>query len=467
MMSFDVIVIGGGPGGYVAAIKGAQLGLKVACIEKRETLGGTCLNEGCIPSKALLHSSELYHKANKEFIEHGIELSGIKLSLDKMMSRKTKVVGDLCKGIEGLFAKNKVTKIKGRARILSATQVEVETADGKKELVEGKNIIIATGSAVSMIPNITVNEKNIVSSTGALDLQTVPKKMIVVGGGYIGLELGSVWNRLGSEVTVVEYLDRIVPAIDYEIGNNFQKILSKQGLNFKLGFKVLGAKESKEGVSLEIENAKTGEKENLEANVILMSIGRKPYTEGLGLEALNIKQDKIGRIEIDSHFRTSLKNIYAIGDVIAGPMLAHKAEEEGVAVVEIIAGQAGHVNYETIPSVVYTSPEVASVGLTEEQVKEKGIDYKVGKFPFLANSRAKANGEAEGMVKIIAAKGDDRILGAHIIGPDAGHLIEEIVVAMEYKASSEDLARICHPHPTMSEAIKEASLATFFKPIHI
>lgn len=465
--TFDVVIIGGGPGGYVAAIKGAQLGLKVACVEKRDTLGGTCLNEGCIPSKALLHSSELYDKANKEFSHHGIEISGIKLALDKMMERKTKVVTELCKGIEGLFAKNKVTRIKGKGKILSSTEVEIEKSNGSRETIECKNIIIATGSVISEIPNIQINEKNIISSTGALELKKVPNKMIIVGGGYIGLELGSVWRRLGADVTVIEYLDRIVPALDIEIGTMFYKLLVKQGMNFKLGCKVLGAKESGNKVSLEIENVKTREKEFLEADVILVSIGRKPYSKDLGLDSIGVKQDKVGRIEVDSHFQTNIKNIYAIGDVVAGPMLAHKAEEEGIATIEIIAGQAGHVNYETIPSIVYTSPEVASVGLTEEQVKEKGIEYKVGKFPFLANSRAKANGEAEGVVKIIAAKSDDRILGAHIIGPDAGHLIEEIVVAMEYKASAEDIARICHPHPTMNEAVREAALATFFKPIHI
>lgn len=466
-MTFDVIVIGGGPGGYVASIKGQQLGLKVACIEKRDTLGGTCLNEGCIPSKALLHSSELYDKAKNELSNHGINVGEIKLDLKQMMAKKSANVSELCKGIDGLFAKNKVTKIKGKAKIISPTQVEVENNDGKKEVLDCKNIIIATGSSVSTIPNIQINEKNIISSTGGLSLQTIPKKMIVVGGGYIGLELGSVWRRLGSEVIVVEYLDRIVPALDNEIGSSLHKILTKQGMNFKLGYKVLNATDIKGNIVLEIENVKTGEKESLESDVVLISIGRKPYTEGLGLEALGIKQDKIGRIEVDSHFQTNIKNIYAIGDVITGPMLAHKAEEEGICVMEIIAGQAGHVNYDNIPSVIYTSPEVAAVGLTEEQVKEKQIEYKVGKFPFIANSRARANSDTEGMVKIIARKDDDRVLGAHIIGPDAGHLIQEIVVAMEYKASSEDIARICHPHPTMSEAVKEAALATFFKAIHI
>ena len=465
MEQYDVVIIGGGPGGYVAAIRAAQLGFKAACVEKRGTLGGTCLNVGCIPSKALLESSEKYHEMKHDSRRYGIECSEVSLNLEAMMSRKNTVIADLDKGIEGLFKKNKVKYYKGAGSFASNNEIIID--DGKvKENIAAKNIIIATGSDVLSIPGITIDEERIVSSTGALSLKKVPKSMIVIGGGYIGLEMGSVWQRLGAEVTVVEYLDKIVPAMDVEIGKQLQKSLEKQGMKFKLGHKILSANNDKNAVKLEIENNLSKEKEIVEAEVVLVSVGRKAYTEGLALDKVGIIPDERGRIVVNKSFQTSVTGIYAIGDVIAGPMLAHKAEEEGIAVVEIIAGQAGHVNYDTIPGVVYTWPEVATVGKTEEQVKELGVDYNVGKFPFVANSRAKASGFTEGMVKIIARKDNDEVLGVHIIGPHAGTMIAEAVLAMEYKASSEDIARTCHAHPTLNEAFKEAAMDVLKLSIH-
>lgn len=459
---FDIVIIGGGPGGYVAAIRAAQLGLKVACVEKRGSLGGTCLNVGCIPSKALLQSSEVYEEITHNAEKHGVKVEGVKLDLSAMLKRKDKVVEDLCKGIEGLFKKNKVAYFKGLGVISAANQVTVGS-----DVLQAKNIIIATGSEVMPLPGVTIDEKQIVSSTGALALQAVPKKMIVIGGGYIGLEMGSVWRRLGAEVTVVEFLDSIVPAMDAEIARQLHKTLEKQGMKFKLGTKVTAAKADAKGVTLTVEPAKGGEKETIEADIVLVSIGRKPYTENLGLEKVGVKLDNRGRIEVNNHFETNVKGIYAIGDVIAGPMLAHKAEEEGVAAVEIIAGQSGHVNYDAIPGVVYTWPEVATVGKTEEELKAAGVAYNVGKFPFLANSRARAVGDTDGLVKILACSKTDRVLGVHIIGPDAGTLIAEAVLALEYGASSEDIARTCHAHPTLNEALKEAALAVEGRAIHI
>lgn len=464
---FDLVVIGGGPGGYVAAIKAAQLGLNVACVEGRGALGGTCLNVGCIPSKALLQSSHLYEEANHSFAEHGIQAKDVKIDVKTMLARKDKVVVDLTKGIEGLFKKNKVTYLQGWGSIPAAGKVAVKGADGKTQTVATTNILIATGSEVTPLPGVTIDEKRIVSSTGALALTEVPKNLIVIGGGVIGLEMGSVWRRLGAKVTVVEYLDRIVPTMDGEVSKQFQKILEKQGMVFKLGTKVTAAKAGAKDVELKIEAAQGGNAETLKADVVLVAIGRKPYTDGLGLDKIGVKLDERGRIDVDSHFQTSVKGIYAIGDVIKGPMLAHKAEEDGVAAVEIIAGQAGHVNYDLVPGVVYTHPEVAAVGKTEEQLKAAGVEYNVGKFPFLANSRARAISDTDGFVKILADKKTDEILGAHIIGPQAGTILAELVVAMEYKASSEDIARVCHSHPDLNEAVKEAALATFFKPIHI
>ncbi len=466
MEEFDVVVIGGGPGGYVAAIKAAQLGLKTACIEKRGTLGGTCLNVGCIPSKALLNSSEKYEEAKKHFADYGVNCSGVKLDLDKMMGQKNKVVLDLTKGIEGLFKKNKVSYYKGAGKILEKEKVAVIVGEKTEEL-KARHIIIATGSEIVNLPGIEIDEETIVSSTGALSLKKVPKKMVVIGGGYIGLEMGSVWQRLGAEVEVVEYLDRIVPGMDIEIGRQLHKSLGAQGMKFKLGTKVLAAKKTKAGIELEVEAAAGGKKETIKCDVLLVSIGRKPHTAELGCENVGIDLDDKGRIPVAKDFKTSAGNIYAIGDVIKGPMLAHKAEEEGVAVAELISGQAGHVNYNAIPSVIYTHPEVASVGKTEEELKAEGVEYSVGKFPFMANSRARAVGTTEGMVKILADKKTDQVLGVHIIGPDAGTMIAEAVLAMEYFASSEDIARTCHAHPTLNEAVKEAALAVTGKALHI
>jgi dihydrolipoamide dehydrogenase len=464
--NFDVVVIGGGPGGYVCAIRAAQLGLKTACIESRGTLGGTCLNVGCIPSKSLLNLSENYKKAKKDFNNQGIEISDIKLNVNKMMSNKDKSVQVLTKGVEFLFKKNKVTYFKGKGVIFSENDVVVYESDIKRSNIKAKNIVIATGSSPTSLPGIEIDEKNIVSSTGALSFPEVPKDLIVIGGGYIGLEMGSVWSRLGSNVTVVEYLDFITPGMDREVSNEFKKILTKQGIKFKLNNKVTAVNNIENKIVVDCTNNTTKARESVECDKVLISVGRKPYTEGLNLSKIGIKKDSKGRIEVNEKLQTSLKNIYAIGDVIKGPMLAHKAEDEGIAVAEIIAGQAGHVNYDVIPSVVYTSPEVASVGKTEEQLKSEKKDYKVGKFPFLANSRAKINNETEGFVKILADSNTDKVLGAHIIGPHSGDMIAEIALAMEFGASAEDIARTCHAHPTHTEAIKEAALAVDKRPIH-
>ena len=454
---FDLAIIGGGPAGYTGAIRAAQLGMKVVCIEKKPTLGGTCLNEGCIPSKALLNSSEKFEEAQEHFADYGIEAK-VKLNLAKMLDKKNKIVADLCKGIDSLFAKNKITKVTGQASFITSSSLEVKIAKGVRK-IEARKILIATGSNVTNLPNITIDEKQIVSSTGALDLPTVPKHLVVIGGGVIGLELGSVWRRLGSKVTVVEFSDMVLPMMDKEVSKSFTKILTSQGMEFILGSKVTSAVASKKGVSLEVESVADGAKSKMSADVVLVAVGRNPNTEGLGLDKIGVKQDDRGRIITDQHFATNMSNIYAVGDVIAGPMLAHKAEEEAIAAVEMMAGQAGHVNYNTIPSVIYTWPEVASVGATEEELKAQGVDYKVGKFPFLANSRARSVGNTEGFVKLLADKTTDLVLGAHIIGPDAGTLIAEVVLGMEFYAASEDIARTCHAHPTLNEAVKEAALA--------
>ncbi len=466
-MSYDLIVIGGGPGGYVAAIRAAQLGMKVACVEKRGALGGTCLNVGCIPSKALLHSSELFEEA-KHGAEHGIK-GEIKLDLKAMMKRKDDVVSGLTKGIEGLFAKNKVDYIKGHGVVLGAGEVAVKPVDkkGSPESLKTKNILIATGSEVTPLPGVKIDEKKIVSSTGALALGKVPKKLAVIGGGVIGLELGSVWRRLGADVTVIEFLDGIIPGQDGEIRKQFQKILEKQGIKFKLSTKVTGAKTTQKGVTLTAEPSAGGKSEKIEADIVLVAIGRKPHTDNLGLKESGVELDERGRIKVDGRFETNVKGVFAIGDVIAGPMLAHKAEEDGVAAVEIMAGQAGHVDYDMVPGVIYTMPEVAAVGKTEEQLKEADVAYNIGKFPFMANSRARATGQAEGFVKILADKQSDKVLGVHIIGPQAGTMIAEAVTAMEFSASAEDIARICHSHPDLNEAIKEAALAVDKRAVHI
>lgn len=465
MQEFDLVVIGSGPGGYTGAIRAAQLGMKVACVEKRKTLGGTCLNVGCIPSKALLSFSEKYEEARKHFSEIGIDTSA-KLNLKKMLSKKDTVVSDLCKGIEGLFAKNKITKFTATGRIIDSTTVEIN--DGSKtSKIKAKNILIATGSEVINIPGVKIDEKSIVSSTGALSLAKVPKELVVIGGGYIGLELGSVWRRLGSNVTVVEFANRIVPALDNEIGKSFHKILEKQGVKFMLNTKVIKAENRLGKISLTIAGVSDNKETKLSCNAVLVSVGRKPNTEGLGAKEAGIKVDDRGRIDVNEHFQTNISNIYAIGDVIKGPMLAHKAEEEAVAAVEIMNKQAGHVNYNLIPGVVYTWPEVASVGATEEELKQKGIEYKVGKFPFLANSRARSVGNTDGMVKLLACATTDKVLGAHIIGPDAGTLIAEVVAYMEFGGAAEDIARTCHAHPTLNEAIKEAALAIDKRTINI
>lgn len=463
---FDLIVIGAGPGGYVAAIRAAQLGLKTACIEKRGTLGGTCLNVGCIPSKALLHSSEKFEEAQSHLAEHGVKVGKVELDLKTLMARKDKVVDDLTKGIDFLFKKNKVTNITGAAKISKPGEVVV-TADGKDETYTATNILIATGSEVAPLPGVEIDEDRIVSSTGALALSKVPGHLVVVGGGYIGLEMGSVWRRLGSKVTVVEFLDAIVPNMDAEVGKAMHKTLEKQGMEFKLGTKVTGAKTTKSKVTLTVEPAQGGDAEDIAYDVVLVSIGRKPFTEGLGLEDAGVAMDDRGVIQVDANFKTNVDGIYAIGDVIPGAMLAHKAEEEGIACVERLAGQATHINYDAIPSVVYTWPEAASVGKTEEQLKADGVAYNKGSFPFMANSRARANGDTEGFVKILADQATDEVLGVHIIGPDAGTMIAELALAMEFGASSEDIARTCHAHPTLNEAVKEAALDVEGSPIHM
>ena len=463
--NFDLIVIGGGPGGYVCAIRAAQLGLKTACVESRGTLGGTCLNVGCIPSKSLLNSSELFSKAKNQFSNIGIETGDVKLNLNRMMTNKSKSVQILTKGVEFLFKKNKVTYIKGKGVLFSKNDVVVYQ-DNKKTSYKSKNIVIATGSSSVSLSGINIDEKNIISSTGALSLEKVPTNLVIIGGGYIGLEMGSVWSRLGSKVTVIEYLDHITPGMDREISKEFQKILTKQGIKFLLENKVTSVKNKNNQVLVDFVDNKTNKKSSLECDKVLVSVGRKPYTEGLNLTKLGIKKDQAGRIEVNKNFQTSLENIFAIGDVIKGPMLAHKAEEEGIAVAEILAGQSGHVNYDVVPGVIYTSPEVAAVGKTEEDLKNLKINYKVGKFPFLANSRAKVNNESEGFVKILADAKTDKVLGVHIIGPHCGDMIAEMALAMEFGASSEDIARTCHAHPTHTEAIKEAALAVDKRPIH-
>jgi len=463
--TFDVVIIGGGPGGYVCAIRSAQLGFKTACIESRATLGGTCLNVGCIPSKSLLNLSENFIKAKKIFSSVGIEIEGLALNLSKMMKTKEKSVTVLTKGIEFLFKKNKVTHIKGQASFKSNNEIIVREKNSQK-IYKANRIIISTGSMPTSLPGIKIDEKIIVSSTGALSFNKVPKELVIIGGGYIGLEMGSVWKRLGSNVTVIEFLDHIASGIDKDMSSEFLKILKKQEINFKLNSKVIGVSITKDKAVVNYISNETSARKKIEADKVLIAVGRKPYTEGLNLKKVSVKSDNQGRIQVDNKFQTSVKNIYAIGDVIRGPMLAHKAEEEGIAVAEIIAGQSGHVNYNMIPVVIYTSPEVASVGKTEQQLIEENIKYKIGKFPFMANPRAKVINETEGFVKILAEEKTDKVLGVHIIGPHAGDMIAEMVLAMEFGASSEDLARTCHAHPTYSEAIKEAALAVDKRPIH-
>ncbi|MBI1301749.1 MAG: dihydrolipoyl dehydrogenase, partial [Alphaproteobacteria bacterium] len=457
---FDVIVIGSGPGGYVAAIRCAQLGMKTACVEKRKTLGGTCLNIGCIPSKALLHASEKYEDAKKHMADMGVEVKP-KLNLKQMMKHKDSVVADNTKGIEFLFKKNKITRIEGHGEIVSAGKVKVG-----KDTYQADSIIIATGSDVISLPGIEIDEKKIVSSTGALELKEVPKTMVVIGGGVIGLEMASVWSRLGASVTVIEYLDQILPGMDGEVRKEVQKIFGKQGITFKTSSKVTAAKSSAKGVELSVEPAAGGKAENMRADIVLMAIGRKPYTENLGLDKVGVKLDDRGRIETDEFFETSVEGIFAIGDVIAGPMLAHKAEDEGVILAELLAGESGHIDYDMIPGVVYTWPEVANVGKTEEQLKEAGVKYNVGKFPFMANGRARAMNATDGFVKILADSQTDRILGAHMIGPNVGDLMAEVVSVMEFHGTAEDIARTCHSHPTLTEVVKEAALAVHKRPIH-
>ncbi len=454
---FDAVVLGGGPGGYNAAIRLGQLGLKTACVDKRGRFGGTCLNVGCIPSKALLHASERFEEAGKEFAHLGIKAQ-VSLDLPAMMAHKDKVVGELTKGVEFLLKKNKSEAIVGEARIAAPGKVEVKAADGTLRTLETKNIVIATGSDVMPLPGVTIDEQQIVTSTGALALKEVPKRLLVVGGGYIGLELGSVWRRLGSEVLVVEFLDRITPGLDGEIGKQFQRILQKQGMKFQLSTKVVGVEKTGKSLRVSIEAAAGGDRQTVDTDVLLVSIGRRPYTEGLGLEKAGVALDKRGRIVTDAHFKTNVPGIYAIGDCREGPMLAHKAEDEAVACAERIAGKAGHVNYDAIPAVVYTAPEVASVGKTEEELKTAGIAYKVGKFPFTANARAKTIAATEGFAKVLADAMTDQVLGVHILGPEAGNLIAEAALAIELGIASEDIARTSHAHPTLSEAVRQAAM---------
>jgi len=466
-VSYDLVVIGTGPGGYVCAIRAAQLGMKVAVVEKRETYGGTCLNIGCIPSKALLHASELFEEAGHLFEKMGIKVAAPKLDLPGMMKFKDEGVEGNVKGIAFLFKKNKIDAFQGSGKILAPGKIEVAAADGKAQTIDTKAIVIATGSDVAKLNGIDIDETRIVSSTGALSLEKVPARLLVVGAGVIGLELGSVWRRLGSQVLVVEFLDRILPGIDAEVGKQVQRIFERQGITFKLSSKLTAVEEAGKKLKAKIEPVAGGAAETIEADVVLVAIGRVPYTEGLGLEAIGVKRDNRARIVVDRHFASSVPGIYAIGDVIAGPMLAHKAEDEGVAVAEILAGQAGHVNYDVIPNVVYTYPEIATVGKGEEELKEAGIAYRAGKFPFTANSRARVNLTPEGFVKILADASTDRVLGVHIVGADAGNMIAEAAMAMEFGASSEDIARTCHAHPTLSEAVKEAALAVDKRPIHM
>ncbi|MEH3145494.1 MAG: dihydrolipoyl dehydrogenase [Methylobacterium frigidaeris] len=466
-MSYDLVVIGTGPGGYVCAIRAAQLGLKTAVVEKRASHGGTCLNVGCIPSKALLHASEAFEEATKHFPDLGITVGEPQLDLKKMMAFKQDGVDGNTKGVAFLLKKNGVESFHGTGRLAGAGRVEVLSEDGGNQMLETRNVVIATGSDVANLPGVTIDEEVVVSSTGALDLARVPGKLLIIGAGVIGLELGSVWRRLGAEVTVVEYLDRILPGMDGEVGKQFQRILQKQGIAFKLSSKVTGVTRDGAGATVTVEPAAGGAAETLQADVVLVAIGRVPYTAGLGLETVGVQLDNKGRILTDNHYATNVTGLYAIGDVIAGPMLAHKAEDEGVAVAEILAGKAGHVNYGVIPNVVYTTPEVASVGLTEEELKKDGVTYNTGKFPFTANGRAKVNHTTDGFVKVLADAGTDRVLGVHIVGPDAGNLIMEVAVAMEFGASSEDIARTCHAHPTLTEAVKEAALAVDKRALHM
>jgi dihydrolipoamide dehydrogenase len=464
---FDLVVIGGGPGGYVAAIKAAQLGMNVACVEKRGALGGTCLNVGCMPSKALLHASEKYEEATSHLGDFGIKVGKVGLDLKTMIGNKDRVVTELTQGIAFLFKKNKITYVEGWGKVAKAGQVDVDLNMGKKQTLKAKNILIATGSDVAMLPGVDVDGKVVITSTEALSLPKVPKHMIVIGGGVIGLELGSVWRRLGAEVTVVEFMDNILPGMDNEVRKTQARNMKKQGMKLKLNTKVTGVKTTKTGATVTIEPAKGGDAEKIKADIVLVSIGRVPYTEGLGLAEAGVAMDDRGRIKTDGTFETNVPGIWAIGDVIEGPMLAHKAEDEGMACAENIAGMTGYCNHDVIPGVVYTMPEVAAVGKTEEQLKEAGIAYNVGKFPFTANSRAKANNETDGFVKILADKETDKVLGVHIIGTHAGNMIAEAVLAMEFGASSEDIALTCHAHPTHMEAIKEAAMAAYDKPIHM
>jgi dihydrolipoamide dehydrogenase len=466
MSEYDVVVIGGGPGGYVAAIRAAQNGLKTACVEGRGALGGTCLNVGCIPSKALLHASEQFAATSHSHAKLGIKVGSVELDLPAMMAYKDETVKGLTRGIEGLFKKNKVDYLKGWGSFRDKNTVEVKAADGAVSTVTAKNVIIATGSEPASIPGVAIDEERIVSSTGALALPEVPKHLVVIGGGVIGLELGSVWARLGAKVTVIEFLDRIVPGVDDEVAREFDKILRKQGFTIRTGTKVSKVERTNEGLKVTVEPAKGGDAEVLEADYVLVSVGRKAYTDGLGLDKAGVETTDRGLVKTDDHWRTNVSGIYAIGDVIAGPMLAHKAEEEGVAAADAIAGKVGHVNYGAIPNVIYTAPEVASVGKTEEELKQAGVDYKVGKFPFIANAKAKVGLHPEGFVKVLSDARTDRVLGVHILGADAGNLIAEAVLAMEFDASAEDIALTCHAHPTLSEAMKEAALAVAGRAIH-
>jgi dihydrolipoamide dehydrogenase len=464
--NYDVVVIGGGPGGYVAAIRAAQLGLKVACVEGRGTLGGTCLNVGCIPSKALLHASETYHVATSSMAELGVIADGVSFDVDKMLKYKNKTVKTLTGGIEFLFKKNKVDYVKGWASFTDKNNLKVALVDGGEQAMSAKNVIIATGSEPSSIPGVDIDEDRVVSSTGALDFPEVPEHMLIIGGGVIGLELGSVWGRLGSKITVVEFLDTIVPTMDSDVQGEFSKILTKQGMDIRTGTKVTGVKVAKNKVTATIEPAAGGDAEAIECDRVLVAVGRRPFTEGLGLEAIGVETNPQGMVVTDDHWRTNVEGVYAIGDVIAGPMLAHKAEEEGSNCADVIAGNVGHVNYDAIPSVVYTTPEVASVGKTEDELKAAGVEYKAGKFPFMANAKARVGQHPEGFVKILADAKTDRVLGVHIIGADAGNLIAEAVLTMEFDGSAEDIALTCHAHPTLSETVKEAALAVAGREIH-
>lgn len=465
--AFDIIVIGSGPAGYVASIKAAQLGMKVACIDKRADPGGTCLNVGCIPSKALLNSSQKFHDARTGFNTHGIYCEGLRFDLSQMMGRKDKIVSNFTQGIQYLFRKNNVTFIQGAATFLSPTSLDIKGEGGDSQTLTASKIVIATGSAPVVLPDVTIDETTIITSTGALSLERVPERLMIIGGGYIGLEIGSVWRRLGTQVTVVEYMDTIVPQMDREISSAFLRSLKGLGIEFYLGTRVLGLQRQDEGATVIVQPAIGGPEEKLAADIVMLSMGRHPFSEGLGLDRVGIQVDERGVIQINQNFQTNIPSIYAIGDVVRGPMLAHKGEEEGMAVAEILAGQKPHINYDAIPAIVYTHPEVATVGKTEEQLKATGIPYRAGKFPFTANSRARVNGETEGFVKLLSHQHTDEVLGIHIIHADAGNMIAEAVMAMEYRASAEDIARICHAHPTVSEAMKEAAMVAYSKPIHI